>query len=171
MLKLIEANFNDIEKQYKVIKSISDVENGFENEYYNCSYENFKNVILPGLIEYSKGINLKVGYVLDTYYFLYDEDVIVGLFKIRHYLNEYLRNGPGHIGYFILKEYRGCGYASKGLILALEICKNLIKEDEVYFSVYKSNIASLKVLLKNGAYITKEDEEEYFVKIKLKNKY
>ena len=59
----------------------------------------------------------------------------------------------------------------KGVSIALKICKNLIKEDEVYFSVYKSNIASLKVLLKNGAYITKEYEEEYFIKIKLKNKY
>ena len=70
MLKLIEANFNDIKKTIDTIKSIPDEENGFENEYYNCSYEYFKNVILSGLIEHSKVINLKDEYVPDTYYFL-----------------------------------------------------------------------------------------------------
>ena len=109
MLKLIEANFDDIKKQYDIIKNISNGENGFENEYYNCSYEDFKSVILPRLIDNSKGLNLKVGYVPGTYYFLYEDDIVVGLFKIRHYLNEHLMNGVGHIGYFILKEYRDLG--------------------------------------------------------------
>lgn len=62
---------------------------------------------------------------------------IVGLFKIRHYLNDFLRKGAGHIGYGILPEYRGKGYAKKGLVLAIEKCKEIIKENEIYLSVHK----------------------------------
>jgi predicted acetyltransferase len=92
----------------------------------------------------------------------------VGLIKIRHYLNDFLRQGPGHIGYGILPEYRGVGYASKALELGIETCKTLIKEDEIYLSVHKDNPASLKVQLKNGASIVGETEEEYLTRIPLK---
>lgn len=168
MLILKEANYEDIEKEYYAITNIEDDENGFENHHQNCTFEEFKNKVLPTLIENSKGLNLPDGYVPGGYYFLYDDDKIIGLFKIRYFLNEYLKNGAGHVGYSILKEHRGKGYATKGLKLALELCKSLVKEDEVYFSVYKTNPASLKVLQNNGGYITHEDEEEYFVRIKKK---
>ena len=135
---------------------------------YRITITKFKNKVIPTLIENSKGINLPVGYVPGGYYFLYDDDNIIGLFKIRYFLNEYLKNGAGHVGYSILKEHRGKGYATKGLKLALELCKQLVKEDEIYFSVYKTNPASLKVLQNNGGYITHEDEEEYYVRIKKK---
>ncbi|MCR5115479.1 MAG: GNAT family N-acetyltransferase, partial [Bacteroidales bacterium] len=46
---------------------------------------------------------------------------IVGQFRIRHYLNEALRTGAGHIGYFIAKEFRGKGYATEGLRQTLEV--------------------------------------------------
>ena len=87
------------------------------------------------------------------YYFLWDDDKIVGLFKIRHYLNEFLANGPGHIGYSILSDFRGNGYATKGLRLAIDKCKKIICEDEIYLSVHKNNPISLKVQKNNGAYI------------------
>ena len=105
--------------------------------------------------------------VPDSYFFLRNDDEIVGLFKIRHYLNEFLRNGPGHMGYSILPDYRGKWYAKEGLKLAIEICNHLIKEDEIYFSVHKDNPVSLKVLEENGAYIVLETETEYLVRIKL----
>lgn len=108
------------------------------------------------------------GFVPETFYFLWDDDIIIGLFRIRHYLNESLRNGSGHIGYGILKEYRNMGYATKGLALAIEEAKKIILEDELYMRLQKTNTASLNVMLKNGAYVVKETEREIFTRIRVK---
>lgn len=76
----------------------------------------------------------------------------------------------GYIGYTILKEYRGLGYATQGLKLAIDKCKNLIKENEIYLRIEKQNKASLKVQYKCGAYLVNEDQEHYFTRIKLNKK-
>ncbi|MDE6284960.1 MAG: GNAT family N-acetyltransferase, partial [Bacilli bacterium] len=169
MIYLKKINLDDIDKEYDALIRIPQNENGFENKYYNVTKENFKNVIIPKLIRNSEGKDLQEGRVPDTYFFLWDDDVIVGLFKIRHYLNDYLRQGVGHISYGILKEYRGLGYATKGLEVAIEISKSLIKEDEIYLSSNKNNPASLKIQIKCGAYLVGEDNEQYFTRIKLNN--
>lgn len=167
MLYLKAANLEDWEKEYDAIKDQPKDENGFENAYYGVSKEQFKNEVIPELINQSKGINLPEGYVPGTYYFLWDDEEIVGLFKLRHCLNEFLASGPGHIGYGILPKYRGKGYATKGLALAIEECRKIIPEDEIYLSVHKDNPSSLKVQEKNGAYIVGETEEEFLTRIKL----
>ncbi|SFQ50149.1 Predicted acetyltransferase [Lachnospiraceae bacterium XBB1006] len=166
MLYLKEANLEDIQKEYEFITQLPEDENGFTNKDYGCSFEEFRDRILPKYLENAKGINLKPGHVPGTEYFLWDDDVIVGLFRIRHYLNEFLENGAGHIGFGIKKEYRGKGYASEGLRLTIEKAWSIIPEDEIYMSVNKDNQASLKTQLKNGAYIHHEDEEEYYTRVK-----
>ena len=169
MIYLKKINFEDIDKEYEAIKKIPQNENGLENKYYNVDREEFEKVVIPKLLKRSEGFELPEGYVPDTYFFLWDNDKIVGLFKIRHYLNESLVKGAGHIGYCILKEYRGLGYATEGLKCAIEISRTLIREDEIYLSSYKDNPSSLKVQIKCGAYLTGESELEYFTKIKLNN--
>ena len=169
MLFLKKINYEDIDKEYEAIIKIPNNENGFENKYYNVSKEKFENEIIPKLLNNSKGIDLPEGYVPDSYFFLWDNQDIVGLFKIRHYLNEFLKQGPGHIGYTILKDYRGNGYATEGLKLAIEECKKLIREDEIYLSSHKNNPASLKVQIKCGAYLCGETKDEYLTRIKLNN--
>lgn len=119
------------------------------------------------MINNSKGIDLPEGHVPGTEYFLWDDNEIVGLFRIRHELNGFLREGAGHIGYGIKKECRGKGYATKGLALIIEKAKEIIKEDEIYMSVHKDNPASLQVQLKNGAYIHHEDDKKYYTRIKI----
>ncbi len=166
-LYLKPANINDWKEEYIAIKKIPPLENGFENKYYETTEENFKDNILVEIINQSKGLNLPDGYVPNTYYFLWNDKTIVGLFKIRHHLNDFLANGPGHIGYSILPEYRGHGYATKGLALAINICKELIPEKEIYLSVNKDNPQSLKVQLNNGAYIIGENDKEYLTRIKI----
>ena len=128
MLYLKKINFEDVEEEYKAIKSMPAQENGFENKYHDVTKEEFINEVIPNLLKISEGLDLRDGYVPDTYFFLWDDDKIVGLFKIRHYLNDFLRKGAGHIGYGILPEYRGKGYAKKGLVLAIEKCKEIAKE-------------------------------------------
>lgn len=168
MIYLKEANIEDYKKEYEAIKQLPENENGFENKYYNVTEEEFRDIVIPELINHSNGIGLSEGYVPDTYYFLWNENEIVGLFKVRHYLNDFLMKGPGHVGYSILPKYRGMAYASQGLALAIEKCKEIIPEDEIYLSVNKDNIASLKVQEKNGAYIVDETEEDYLTRIKIK---
>lgn len=61
------------------------------------------------------------GHVPDTVYVLEDDsEGYVGIVKLRHRLNDALRQGAGHIGYGIRKEYRGRGYATAALSLALD---------------------------------------------------
>lgn len=159
----------DAEKEFDFITHLPEDENGFINSNYGCNYEDFVERILPLYIEHSQGINLPPGHVPGTEYFLWDDDNIVGLFRIRHHLCEALVNGAGHIGYGIRKEYRGMGYANEGLRLTIEKAWTIIPEEEIYMSVHKDNIASLKTQLKNGAYIHHEDDKEYYTRVK-KNK-
>ena len=144
-------------------------ENGFENPECSVSYEEYVNEVIPGWWAREKGEKLPEGYVPDTHYFLWVDDTPVGLFSLRHYLNDFLRNGPGHIGYGIAAEYRGKGYATEGLRLLIEEARKLpIDTDEIYLSVLKSNPASLRVQEKNGARIVGEDNEgHYLTRIKL----
>lgn len=166
MVYLKEANLEDVEKEYQFITNTPENENGFTNSAFGCSREEFETTILPAYINHSKGIGLKAGRVSETEFFLWNDDEIVGLFRIRHKLNEALANGAGHIGFGIGKEYRGKGYANEGLRLTIEKAWEIIPEDEIYMSVSKSNPASLKVQLKNGAYIHHEDEKEFYTRIK-----
>lgn len=168
MLYLKQINLEDADKEFEAIKKIPENENGLENKYFNCNFKEFKDTIIPTLINNSKGVNLPERYVPCTWYFLWKDNNIVGLFKLRHYLTEELKNGSGHIGYAILNDYRGKGYASAGLKLLIDLCKTIIKEDEIYFSVRKTNIASLKVQLKNGATIVSENDDHFYTRIPIK---
>lgn len=85
---------------------------------------------------------------------------------IRHYLTEALKVGAGHIGYSIKREFRGREYGSKGLVLALDLAREIVPEDEIYLRVLKSNIASFKAISNNGAYIAGEDETHYLMRVK-----
>lgn len=166
MIYLKEANIEDIWKEYDFITHTPADENGFTNAGFGCSREDFEYKILPGYLRAAKGIGLREGWVPETEFFLWDNETIVGLFRIRHYLTEALANGGGHIGYGIRKEWRGKGYASEGLRLTAEKAWGIIREDEIYMSVHKDNPASLRVQLKNGAYIHHEDKKEFYTRIK-----
>ena len=165
MLQLKKANWEDVEQEYLYITSLPENENGFTNRYSGVTRKDFEEKVLPSMINHSKGIDLPDGFVPCTEYFLWDDEKIVGLFRLRQVLNEALRNGAGHIGYGIKKEYRGQGYASEGLRLIIEEARKIITEDEIYLSVHKDNPASLKVQIKNGAYIHHEDDVEYYTRI------
>ena len=101
----------------------------------------------------------------ESFFYLWKEDEIVGEFRIRHFLCDSLREGAGHIGYFIGKEHRGHGYATEGLRMTLELARKIVPEEEIYLRVNKDNPASLKVMLKNGGRIDHEDETKYYVRV------
>lgn len=164
-MELVEIWNCDLEKAYELQSSFEKNENGFENNAYGYSFEEFKKYV-DEQKDMSLGKNLKSGYVPATAYILNDNGKYVGIFNLRHFLNESLENGAGHIGYGVSKIYRNKGYGSNGLRLTLEKAKN-IGIDEVYMSVLKNNEYSIMVQKKNGAYIHHEGEERYYTRIKL----
>lgn len=50
---------------------------------------------------------------------------IVGIIDIRHYLNDFLKNYGGHIGYAVRPTERHKGYATQMLEQGLEYCKTI----------------------------------------------
>lgn len=140
MIYLRKANLEDATKEYELAQKNPALENGYQNKAYGVSFDEFVNETIPKWLDSDKGVNLDEGYVPDTHYFLWVDDTPVGIFKLRHYLNDWLRDNAGHAGYGIVEEYRGHGYATEGLRLLIEeACKLSIDTDELYLSVSKNS--------------------------------
>lgn len=165
-MELRKINTNDIEAQWAYTTSLPVDENGLTNPYNGVSFEKYRDKVLPTLISYEHPVDMPDWFVPETYYYLWDEDHLIGEFRIRHHLTDALREGAGHIGYSISKEFRGKGYGSEGLKLTIEFAKEIVPEDEIYLRVNKDNAASQKVMIKNGAYRAGEDEGHFFMRIR-----
>ena len=87
MLYLKEANPEDAEAEWAFLRDMPENENGVENRWHGCSWETFRDIALPRMLAHSRGDNLPEGYVADTTCFLWADGEIVGLFKLRHWLN------------------------------------------------------------------------------------
>lgn len=96
--------------------------------------------------------NLPEGRVPATQFVLVDPEAgrILGMIQVRHYLNEYLRNFAGHIGYSVRPTERRKGYARKMLKLALKFCKEELKLERVLVSCLVDNEASRRTILACG---------------------
>ena len=164
-MELRKINTEDAKAQWEYTTALPADENGLTNPFHGVSYEEYIHRVLPEMISYEHPVNMPDWFVPETFYYLWDNDCLVGEFRIRHHLTEALRSGGGHIGYSIRRDLRGKGYGTKGLELTVRIAKQIVPEDEIYMRVNKDNIASQKVMLKNGAYLAGEDETHYFMRI------
>ena len=162
-MELIRVQDSDYKKTYDLYMSFPENENGYMNNVYGYDYDQFLGWIEKKR-DWSEGKNLPENFVADTTFVMDVDGEYVGVVNLRHYLNDFLREGPGHIGYCVSKAYRGKGYATEGLRLALRKAKEK-GIDEAYLSVNKDNPASLKVQQKNGAIIHHEDDLEYYTRI------
>ena len=165
MLTLRKANTVDAEKEWRFVAAMPEDENGLLNQWHGVSRQEFETKALPQMLRFSEGVDLPDGFVPQTFLFLWNDDEIVGQFRVRHFLNDALRGGAGHIGYYIDKKYRGQGLATEGLRLTLAYAASIVPEEEFYLRVNKDNPASLRVMLKNGGRIVGENEEKIFVRI------
>lgn len=118
-MELRKINLQDVEAQWEYTTNLSEDENGLTNSYYGVSFDDYKDKVLPKQISHENPVDMPDWFVPETYYYLWDEDKLIGEFRIRHYLTDALREGAGHIGYSIAKEYRGKGYGTEGLRLTL----------------------------------------------------
>lgn len=170
MLELRKMNYEDAMEQWKYVAALPANENGVTNPYEGISFEEYRDTILPELMMHENPINMPDWFVPETFYYLWDDDTLIGEYRIRHYLTDALKAGAGHIGYSIQKNYRGKGYGTKGLALTLDLARKIVPEDEIYLRVLKTNIPSYKAICHNGAYIAAEDETHYLMRIKSHSK-
>lgn len=166
MLELRKMNREDILAQWQYVTALPANENGLTNPYEGVSFETYRDRVLPELMMHENPVNMPDWFVPETYYYLWDDDTLVGEFRIRHHLTDALKMGAGHIGYSVRREFRGRGYGTKGLGMTLDLARKIVPEEEIYLRVLKTNIPSFKAICKNGAYITGEDELHYLLRVR-----
>lgn len=111
------------------------------------------------LRDYAQGINLPANWVPASSYWLVRGGRILGVCDIRHRLAESLRDFGGHIGYSLRPNERNKGYGTEMLRLAMGKARQL-GIDRVLVTCDKDNIASARVILKNGGVLDSESYSE-----------
>lgn len=84
-----------------------------------------------------------------------NDNRVVGIINLRYYLNEFLYNYGGNIGYNVRPSERRKGYNLYQLKRVLEICKKR-GMDKVLITCDKENIASSKSIIKCGGILDNE---------------
>lgn len=160
MIELRELSTNDGEDIYNMLQDIKREENGFHNEAKGLRYQEFE-VYLKSNKRMSEGKDLPEGDVPQTLYWLFVEGKPVGLAKLRHYLNESLREKGGHAAYAIRKSERGQGY---GKLILRELIKKAKDKGikELLLTCDNDNLASRRVIEANGGQLEKIKEGECF---------
>lgn len=153
MYKLVKPTIEYKEKYLDYLKDWGDQPmTPLTSDLKDMTYE----TLLQYFYDAEHDINLPRGYVPDSnYFFVNDQDMIIGFVNIRHYLNDILLKIRGHIAYGIRPSMRGKGLSKKMLKLALEKAKeNGIHR--VLMVCDKSNIASAKTIIANGGILENE---------------
>ncbi|MBR6101281.1 MAG: GNAT family N-acetyltransferase [Ruminococcus sp.] len=164
MIYLREANFDDFDAEWSLVRSIPTSEHGFHNAYCHIRREDFDKALYD-MVENAQGIELPEGFVPETTLFIWNDLQIIGEARVRHYLNDALREGSGHIAIWIAPQYRGKGIGTEALRRVMEYAEDIIPEAEFYLMTETDNEASLKMMLKNGGRIAGQNGRFTFVRI------
>jgi predicted acetyltransferase len=92
-----------------------------------------------------------------TFWVMDEAGDAIGMVRVRHCLNESLKERGGHIGYYIRKNKRNKGYGREVLRLALAELRK-IGETRALLTVDMDNIASIKVIEGNGGKLESEGQ-------------
>lgn len=163
MLYIKKLNADDGKDVFLMLKTIEVNENEFTNPVNEMTYDEYKEW-LKTMDNWSRGEDLKEGYVPQTIYWLYKDDIPIGIGKIRHKLTDSSRKFGGNIGYAISREYRGNGYATTFLSKLIEQAKQIPVED-IILTVEKYNDASKKVIEKNNGILIEENDQRWIFRI------
>lgn len=160
MIELRELSINDEKDIYNMLQDIEKEENGFHNEAKGLKYSEF-NKYLKTNKRMAEGKDLPEGYVPQTLYWLFVEGKPVGMAKLRHYLNESLREKGGHAAYAIRKSKRRQGY---GKIILKKLIKKAKQKNinELLLTCDDDNLASRRVIEANGGKLDKIEDGECF---------
>lgn len=118
--------------------------------------KNIKNSIISGDIvdlKYFDETDENTAYDgIPTIYYdvvLHGTDIKIGSIDLRLKMNDYMYY-YGHIGYDVIKKYRGNNYSYYACKLLFQIAKEKYGLDELYITCNPDNIASYKTLKKLG---------------------
>ena len=164
MVYLKRLSLEDSCEIYKMLQEIAPDDNGFHNKANGMSFEEFEGWLKKEL-SVDNGC-LEDWMVPQSSYWLYDGDRPVGYGRLRHFLNDSLKETGGHIGYAIRSSERGKGYGNKILALLLDECKK-INIDTVQISANTDNIPSNKVIRNNGGVLIRASMGKNFYNIDL----
>ena len=164
MVYLKRLSLEDSCEIYKMLQEIAPDDNGFHNKANGMSFEQFEEWLKKEL-SVDNGC-LEGWMVPQSSYWLYDGDRPVGYGRLRHFLNDSLKETGGHIGYAIRSSERGKGYGNKILALLLDECKK-INIDTVQISANTDNIPSNKVIRNNGGVLIRTSMGKNFYNIDL----
>lgn len=169
MVELKQSNKDLGMQEYEMLQSIENGENGFMNEVFGMSYDEYKAWLI-NQDDFHLGKNLPQGWIPYTTYFLYNNNIPVGIGRVRHETCEYLQKivGAGEIGYGISKPFRGKGFGNILFKELLKKCKEFGYKKITLFP-YKNNVATINIMLKNGGVVVgKFNNDKIIIEIPVK---
>ena len=157
-LYLKQLSVNDGIKELEFLRKVPEYENGFYNpaSEEDLINETIFQAWLKRKYEESNSINLEEGCVPQTIYWVMNGDKIVGVGKLRHYLNEKLLKSGGHIGLGILSEFRDKGVGTEALKFLIREAETLGIEN-ILLTNDEDNYASRKIVEKCGGVLDSID--------------
>ena len=119
----------------------------------------FEHTNFPELInkldEYSNGVNIPNDAVPSSTFWLVDDNELIGVTNIRHYLNDRIEYCGGHIGLGVRPAYRGKGLGNMLMKLSIQKLADM-GVNPIHIHCYKNNMASVKVIIDNGGVLDSE---------------
>lgn len=113
------------------------------------AYEGDYGAFLKLLSDWEAGVGVGREAPQTLYLLKRGDGEILGAVALRHYLNETNLTDGGHVGYGVCPEYRGLGYGSEILRLALERLREM-GVTRALVTCEETNALSRSVILHNG---------------------
>ena len=118
------------------------------------------DAMLARIEAFRQGQDLPQGYAASTTYWLIDNDELIGVSNLRHYLTPQIQQAGGHIGLGIRPSRRGQGLGNLLLKLTLEQAQQR-GIHEVHIHCEKTNPASAAMIIANGGNLHSEITDEH----------
>ncbi|MBC8481812.1 MAG: GNAT family N-acetyltransferase [Planctomycetes bacterium] len=162
-MKLIEPTLELESEFFAMVKEFKDEGRDIIDGIGSIDLENFKESIKQAE-KHAKGLELPEGWVPASTYWLICQNRIVGTCNLRHELNDFLREFGGHVGYAARPSERKKGFGTLMLRLLLEKAQGLGIE-RLLATCDDNNIASARVIEKNGGKFADKVQTEYSEKL------